>query len=110
MAANGDLPCNVCFGTGKTKYKVEGVIHERLCESCYGSLREHISPETRVKAASELAQYLASKRKQVDHTNSDGSMRPIWVVNVAQEIPQAQVAESKKHPRILDVPKSDDVQ
>jgi hypothetical protein len=37
-------------------------------------------------------------------------MRPIWVVNVAQEIPQAQVAESKKHPRILDVPKSDDVQ
>jgi hypothetical protein len=55
-------------------------------------------------------QYCEAKLKQVDHTSSDGSNRPIWVVNVAQEIPQAQVTETKQHPHILDVPKSEDVQ
>jgi hypothetical protein len=97
IAANGDMPCCVCFGTGRTKYMLDGAIHERECQSCYGTLREHISPETRVKAASELAQYLASKRKQVDNISSDGSMRPVWVVNIARETPKQAIQASAPH-------------
>lgn len=122
MAALGDMPCNVCLGKGRTKYKIDGEIHERTCESCYGSLKEHISPETRVKAASELAQYLAAKRKQIDNISSDGSMRPVWTVQIAAVIEQPKTASggsnahsrlsgtNEHHPRVLDVPSDDDVQ
>jgi len=52
-------------------------------------------------------QYCESKLKQVDHTSSDGSNRPIWVVNVAQEVKQPQAIDTKAHPRVLDVPKDE---
>src|SRR5690348_9649715 len=81
IAAN-KLPCGVCRGKGKTSYKITGSdqIHQRTCESCYGTLFEACSPELRGKMHSELAQYVAPKRKAVDHTNSDGSLRPSWEV------------------------------
>ncbi len=108
QVALGDLPCNVCLGTGRTKYMTNGEIHERTCESCYGSLKEHVSPETRNKAAAELAQYLASKRKQVDLTNSDGSMRPVWVINVPAEVAPTQAVAPQRVIDAIASPSSDD--
>ena len=99
--ALNQLPCGVCRGSGKTKYrldlgdhakgcdgtivkpatlcKCEG-IGERTCLSCYGSLFENCSPDLRGRMNAELAQYVAPKRKAIDLTNSDGSMRPSWEV------------------------------
>lgn len=81
-----DVPCGVCFGKGRTKYKLptgEGEpqrIGERVCESCFGTLKERISPETSLKAYSELAQYEHPKRKAIEHSNPDGSLQPSWVI------------------------------
>jgi len=69
QAVNGDLPYNVCRGVGKTKYMdKKGRLLMRTCESCYGTLREKLSPDTRVRAASELAAYIAPKRKAIEHS------------------------------------------
>ena len=67
------LPCGVCRGKGKTKYKIEGQIHERVCESCYGTLFEACSPELRGKMHAELAKYIAPQRKAVEHSGSIGA-------------------------------------
>src|SRR5215469_2800753 len=67
--AENDLPCGVCRGTGKTKYqpkREQKEYLERVCESCYGSGMENCSPELRGKMYSELAQYIAPKRKAVE--------------------------------------------
>lgn len=70
---NGDLPCSVCFGKGKSKYKdAFGNLHDRTCESCYGTLKEKISPGDRIRAATELAQYLMPKLKAIEVTGADG--------------------------------------
>ncbi len=99
--ACNELPCGVCRGTGKSFYKLPAGQHAsdcdgsviapatlchcegigtRKCESCYGTLFEACSPELRGKMHAELAQYVAPKRKAIDHTNSDGTLRPQWVV------------------------------
>src|SRR5215831_4695347 len=68
--AENDLPCGVCRGSGKTKYQPKREAKEyleRICESCYGSGKEACSPELRGKMYSELAQYIAPKRKAVEH-------------------------------------------
>src|SRR3954464_9148586 len=53
--ASGEIRCGTCHGKGKTKYKVEGKINESVCESCYGSLMEKITPDLRGRMYSELA-------------------------------------------------------
>jgi len=128
--AMNELPCGVCRGSGKSFYKLPPEFHAsdctkvlddqglcpcqgigtRVCESCFGTLYEACSPEIRGKMYAELAHYVHSKRAQLNHTTSDGSMRPIWVVNVAQEVKQPQAIDTKAHPRVLDVPKDDNVQ
>ncbi len=71
--AAGDLPCGVCRGEGKTRYQAKSDrLHERKCESCYGSGKERISPSERARAASELAQYLEPKRKAIELTGPQG--------------------------------------
>ena len=55
-------------------------IGERICLSCFGSLRERIGADLKFKADAELAQYVAPKRKAVEVTNPDGSLRPTWKV------------------------------
>ena len=101
VIAVNQLPCGVCRGSGKSFYKLPAGSHAadcdgamdrktglchcegigvRKCESCYGTLYEACSPELRGKMHAELAQYVAPKRKAVDHTNSDGSLRPSWEV------------------------------
>ena len=62
-------PCGVCRDSGRTNYQPRGEnkeLGERTCESCYGSGRENCSPELRGKMYSELAQYIAPKRKAVE--------------------------------------------
>ena len=69
MIANGELPCNVCRGKGKTRYQAANDgdrTFERVCQSCYGSTFEKVSPAERGKTAGDLAGYIASKRKPVD--------------------------------------------
>ena len=109
---NNDVQCGVCRGTGITAFQPQHGDEpgKRLCQSCWGSKLERLSPKERAWAAGELLQYCESKLKQVDHTSSDGSNRPIWVVNVAQEVKQPQAIDTKAHPRVLDVPKDDNVQ
>lgn len=73
--ANGDVPCGVCHGTGRTKFQpARGLerLKERTCESCYGSGKERLSPELRAKMYAELAQYVAPKRKAVEMTGASG--------------------------------------
>lgn len=69
LCIKGDLPCNVCRGKLKTKYRGDdGKLHERTCESCYGTGYEKLSPDARLKAATESAQYVWPKRKAIEHT------------------------------------------
>ncbi len=73
--ALGEVPCSVCRGKGRTKYqpaKGKDKLAERTCESCYGSGKEIISPELKGKMFAELAQYVAPKRKAVEHTGLEG--------------------------------------
>jgi hypothetical protein len=87
--AAGDVPCGVCHGKGKTKFQParkrpidspdywevdEPKLSERTCQSCYGSGKEKISPELRLRALAELAEYKYAKRKAVDVqlTGQDG--------------------------------------
>lgn len=61
-------------------------ISERTCLSCFGTLRERIGADLKFKADAELAQYVAPKRKAVEVTNPDGSLRPTWKVVLAQDV------------------------
>lgn len=73
--AAGKMKCNVCRGTGKTRYQPahgETGTLERKCQSCYGSGFEKISPKDRGWAAAELAQYLEAKRKAIEVTGEGG--------------------------------------
>lgn len=105
LVLDGKVPCGVCHGKGKTKFQpkrkkidglwVDGVsdmeetsqkLGERTCQSCYGSGLERLSPGERLRAALELIEYGYAKKKAVDITNSDGSMRPSWAVVVPDVI------------------------
>lgn len=112
LTVNNQVECGTCRGKGKTQFQpLNGDLPGlRVCQSCWGSGLERLAPKERAWAAGELMQYCEAKLKQVDHTSSDGSNRPVWVVNVAPVVQQPQVTESKAHPRILDVPKGEDVQ
>jgi hypothetical protein len=119
LTVNNEIPCGVCNGTGKTAFQPlsgdqPGV---RTCQSCWGSKRERLSPKERSWAAGELLQYCEAKLKQVDHTSTDGSHRPIWVVNVAPEVPgipaPASAVRLERKQQVLEAtatPLDDDVQ
>ena len=72
--ALGNVPCGVCRGKGHTKFQpsCDGVKGggERVCQSCWGSKMEKVSPAERSKAASELAQYIAPKQRAVEISGS----------------------------------------
>lgn len=81
--ARGELPCNVCRGSGKTKYQPshgDEVVFERRCQSCYGSGKEKIGPRDRGWAAAELASYLAPKLKAVEVTGAEGGAVQVTLV------------------------------
>lgn len=74
----GRCPCPTCVGTLKARYSVgqfgvyldpdEG--QERTCRTCWGTGFEPIEASLRGKMASELAQYIAPKRKSIEHSGS----------------------------------------
>jgi hypothetical protein len=72
--ANGNHPCCVCLGKKKLKYsrdKDKGLVFDpegKLmdCLHCFGSGKEPISIECRLRAFSDLQQYLFPKRKAVE--------------------------------------------
>lgn len=67
--AAGDVPCAVCLGKGKTKYQPargKDKLLDRTCQSCYGRGKEIISPDLKLKAFAELAQYEYPKRKAIE--------------------------------------------
>lgn len=90
----GNVECNVCRGSLFTKYILEDGKHTkecshnqketqsdscicngigtRPCASCNQTGYEKISPDLRGKMAAELAQYIAPKRKAVEHTGAEG--------------------------------------
>lgn len=76
--ARGELQCGVCRGEGRTKFQPGGQAKGsrapgvRICQSCWGSGLERISPAERGKAAAELCQYVEAKRKAIEHTGAEG--------------------------------------
>lgn len=81
----GKLPCTVCRGKGRTRYqpaKGENKLLDRTCQSCYGSKLEQLSPELIAKVALEIREYGYPKRKAIEVSNPDGTMRPTWRVVV----------------------------
>lgn len=90
--AMNKLPCGVCRGELKTRYKLAEGVHTpecrqtlgpcgpctcegvgtRICQSCYGSGWEACSPELRGKMYAEIAQYVLPKRKAIEHSGIDG--------------------------------------
>lgn len=84
LIASGEVPCGTCHGKGKTKYKSEGIIRERVCESCYGTLKEKITPDLRGKMYAELAQYVAPKRKAIEHSLGEGAGEALVAVLTAR--------------------------
>lgn len=92
------LPCGVCRGELKTKYKLLIGTHAtdckpaetdagctceglgvRTCQSCYGTGWEACSPELRGKMYAEIAQYVLPKRKAIEHSGVDGGEIPLRV-------------------------------
>ena len=74
MICNGDLPCGVCHGDGKTKFQpARGeAIGIRTCESCYGSGKERISPRERLEASTKLMSYMFPALKAIELTGAEG--------------------------------------
>jgi hypothetical protein len=72
IIALNELPCGVCRGKGKTPYKLPngGV------EAC--------SPELRGKMNAELAQYIHAKKKAIEVSNPDGTLKPSWEVVILE--------------------------
>lgn len=68
------LPCSVCRGKGKSAFqagsgKEPGL---RICQSCWGSGKEKITPELRAKVALETLEYGHPRLKSIEHTGVDG--------------------------------------
>lgn len=70
--AHGSQACT-CNGVG-----------QRQCASCDGSLLERIDVPTKLKADSELAQYVAAKRKAIEHSLSESTAETLPMLLVAR--------------------------
>ena len=68
--------CPTCGGALQARYSIGrfGIYLDpdqgatMTCRTCWGTGREPISPELRGKMAAELAQYIAPKRKALEHS------------------------------------------
>lgn len=78
--AMGTLECRPCGGSGQVNTAesweaLKAGISLGLCKACNGTGEEIVSSELRGRMASDLAQYVAPKRKAVEHSTdptSDG--------------------------------------
>ncbi len=83
MVLDGKVPCGVCHGKKKTRFQPRGEGQEpgiRTCQSCWGSGLERLSPSERLRAALDLIEYGYAKKKAVEISNPDGTLRPSWEV------------------------------
>lgn len=93
--ALGNVICNVCLGKLVSPVQLPDGEHAagcfgdpcicdgitlRKCQSCKGTGREIVSPELRGKMYAELAKYVEPQLKAIDHSNTDGTLRPTWTV------------------------------
>ena len=78
--AMAQCPCPTCNGALRARYVVAafGIYvdpdkgEEMTCRTGWGTGREPIAPELRGRMCAELAQYIAPKRKAVEHTGNVG--------------------------------------
>ena len=73
--AEGDVPCGVCKGKGRTKFQPHQGSDdpgERICQSCWGSKKEKISPQLRGEMYKALAKYVKPELKAIEVTGADG--------------------------------------
>ena len=102
LIAMGKCPCPTCDGSLRPRYTVGAVGpyldpdkgQEMTCRTCWGTGREPIAPELRGRMFSELAQYVAPKRKAVEHSSEDGTI-PRFVMIGAQEDASAEEWERR---------------
>lgn len=95
----GDVPCGVCHGKGKTKYQPktrtldDGAKYqvaedpdgsERVCQSCWGSGKERISPELKFKANDMLAKYVHPTLKQMELSGPNGGPMSMSLADVVR--------------------------
>ena len=75
-----ECECPTCQGTLRAKYTLGpvGIYLDpdsgkmMTCRTCWGTGKEPILPELRGKMFAELAQYIAPKRKAIEHSPGDG--------------------------------------
>ena len=79
MIALGDVPCAACKGEGSVRWSGSDAAYR--CDACNGGGRDAVPIELRAKMYVELAGYVASKRKAVDH---DGASTDQLVVEVVR--------------------------
>ena len=99
-------PCPTCDGALQARYSIGqfGIYIDpdkgetMTCRTCWGTGREPISPELRGKMASELAQYIAPKRKSIEHTVQGDA--PLFVILGAQPDETAKEWERRNNPDI----------
>jgi DnaJ-class molecular chaperone len=77
--ALGDVPCPVCKGEGSVRWP--GSELSQRCDACQGTGRDAVPIELRARMMVELAQYVASKRKAVDH---DGASNDQLIVEIVR--------------------------
>lgn len=102
--ARGDVPCGVCHGAGVTQFQpktktfrgddgtvthyreVEGPDgKERVCQSCWGSKLERISPELKFKSNDMLAKYCHPTLKQMEISGPEGGPLSLSLSEVVRE-------------------------
>ena len=85
---DGQVPCGVCRGKGKTRYQAahsNDKTFERTCMSCYGSGFERLSPDTRLRAALDAINYGHAKIQAVQHSITADAAETLVAVLTARE-------------------------
>jgi len=67
--AMGKSKCASCNGKGK--FKLKGSSKTEICPACKGIGADIVTIDTKVTVLKELAQYVAPKRKAIEHTGKD---------------------------------------
>src|SRR4051812_40627270 len=75
---------------------------EMTCRTCWGTGREPISPQLRGKMAAERAQYIAPKRRAVEHTSPEGA--PAYVIWGAEPEKTSEEWKRRNNPDLKGVP------
>src|SRR4051794_2627720 len=80
--ALGDVPCLACKGEGSVRWSGSDAAYR--CDACNGGGRDAVPIELRAKMMVELAQYVASKRKAVDHDGSSSEQLVVELVRFSE--------------------------